>query len=790
MAGKRIFVFAVFVLAALALALSARGGAEAQTFKVYNGYVLSSHTPSDSTGTLATIFSIAAPDFNYEDASLTTLNAPDTWSANGLEAPIGAKVGTLTSTVMLGLAGGTCGTPNSPVFDLYNSSVDISVEDPQSNMGWILKANSILIPDTDGDGLPDYMESYPYFLNVLFDPDGSGPLLPLQPRARLAGTTSVAAKNVIIQVLIWNPGQLAAVGGIYAQMNEAKGGPSGSVLNDPVGEIPAPGAISDFCTPLNSTTTLFGVSLDNPATAANEAGYTRQSNPAINTGVLGSQTQITYHYAQSERNSDGDAFETDFDACKFTADPASWNPRISPSCSVGADPGDMDCDMIGVSCDPNDALAQPDIEGDGYSNAQDNCPFVDNGCKTGACGPTFDATWDNQDDRDSGMSDTDLGPKADAIGDTCDDSDDDGNEDGGAAGDCNDGIDNGGADGIDANDPDCVASMDKADWPPAGTAPLDGTYNHSMPWEAECVGGTDADNDGYCAALEALLGSSDSNGPETVCTGTGVGADDDADGYVNDGCAYVGSYAETGTDCLNTTDDDTGADGVANDGCPTIGTPESLVIDSNITGSAALPAPTAYQSCTDGIDNDGDGAVDGADSAGGTQANSSCDTTDYAGDADFDGVPNATILTDNCPSAWNPTQTNTDSAFAATAVFPVGDALGDACDPDDDADNFTDAVENYLPTDPLDRCSNWPSPPLPTNTMRSDTWGLDQDMNRTITVVGDVLKYSGNIGASVTSATPTSWAKSRLDLDGNKTITVVGDVLKYSGKIGGSCTPP
>jgi hypothetical protein len=72
---------------------------------------------------------------------------------------------------------------------------------------------------------------------------------------------------------------------------------------------------------------------------------------------------------------------------------------------------------------------------------------------------------------------------------------------------------------------------------------------------------------------------------------------------------------------------------------------------------------------------------------------------------------------------------------------------------------------------------------------RSDTWGLDQDLNRTITVVGDVLKYSGKIGATVNSSPPTSWAISRLDLDGNKTITVVGDVLKYSGKIGASCTP-
>ncbi len=108
-------------------------------------------------------------------------------------------------------------------------------------------------------------------------------------------------------------------------------------------------------------------------------------------------------------------------------------------------------------------------------------------------------------------------------------------------------------------------------------------------------------------------------------------------------------------------------------------------------------------------------------------------------DADGDGVPDAT---DNCPATPNPNQTNTDAALNAAgatvdpdgagALPPAplpGDALGDACDPDDDNDSFTgaimvvtggprsgrcpspvsvpvfdDCIEERLGTDPLDNC--------------------------------------------------------------------------------------
>jgi len=59
-------------------------------------------------------------------------------------------------------------------------------------------------------------------------------------------------------------------------------------------------------------------------------------------------------------------------------------------------------------------------------------------------------------------------------------------------------------------------------------------------------------------------------------------------------------------------------------------------------------------------------------------------------DADCDDVLDSV---DNCPTVYNPGQQNTDENFEG------GDALGDACDADDDADGFND-VDDDFPLDP------------------------------------------------------------------------------------------
>ena len=158
---------------------------------------------------------------------------------------------------------------------------------------------------------------------------------------------------------------------------------------------------------------------------------------------------------------------------------------------------------------------------------------------------------------------------------------------------------------------------------------------------------------------------------------------------------------------------------------------------------------------------------------------------DCYGDFDGDGVSN---VLDNCPSTSNADQADTDGdgvgdACDNCAAAPNpdqldadGDGLGDACDQSDE-DGFMDAVEVYLGTDPLDNCPDDPS---------DDAWPLDTNMDRFVTVVGDVTSYRDRIGADPDSV---EWSQ-RLDLNEDRFITVVGDVLMYNGMAGKSCANP
>jgi C1A family cysteine protease len=129
-------------------------------------------------------------------------------------------------------------------------------------------------------------------------------------------------------------------------------------------------------------------------------------------------------------------------------------------------------------------------------------------------------------------------------------------------------------------------------------------------------------------------------------------------------------------------------------------------------------------------------------------------------DSDGDGVPNSI---DNCPLDYNPDQTDTD-----------GDGIGDACD-DSDGDKFTDTVEAYLGTDPLDACPD---------DLSDSAWPLDIDNDGLLTVTGDALNFLYRIGSAPGS--PNWWQ--RLDLDGDELITVTGDAFLYKGKIGRTCS--
>jgi hypothetical protein len=541
--------------------------------------------------------------------------------------------------------------------------------------------------------------------------------------------------NIVVQILVLNPGQLMTLGGIKAQMGPELGHPSMVVLNNPVSQEEAPGAISDFCTPLSTVTTLFGVTLANQYDGGG-GGTTARTNPAEDTGVLGSGTHMARNYSQAERDADGDGIENDLDPCTYTDD-TGWNPR-GAAVQAGFD---TDGDGLPDTCDPAPGVSKLDQDDDGYDNRQDICSLVQNGCIVASCSPAFppiyNANWDNQADDDNQQLSADLGPNPDSIGNSCDDSDNDGSEDGCGPGTCTDGLDNGplcdgaGVDGMDTLDAECIPSMDKADsnvngnW---GPNPGTGQFFHAMPWAAVTINSAvDTDGDGYSDALEATLGS---------CY-------DD----------FVTSCADQGFGTVENPDPD-----------PEDSTPESLVIDMDLTvgagtppKSGGFPAPSVAQSCSDGVDNDADTLIDGADNSA-----KGCDTATYTGDGDQDGVADTT---DNCLALRNPEQTDSDS-----------DGKGDACELDRDGDAFDDYSEGYLGTDLRDAC--------PDVVGVHDAWPLDVDMTKDVSVTGDVFNFVGRIGA--TPGSP-NWLQ-RLDFDAGGSLGVTDDVFMYVGKIGATCT--
>jgi len=138
------------------------------------------------------------------------------------------------------------------------------------------------------------------------------------------------------------------------------------------------------------------------------------------------------------------------------------------------------------------------------------------------------------------------------------------------------------------------------------------------------------------------------------------------------------------------------------------------------------------------------------------------------------------------------------------STFPVcedtdNDGLPNYQDEDSDADGdgFTDMVELYIGTNPLDACPDsgedynplWPG---------DNVWPPDIDNSGRITI-GDVLHYRRYIGSSEDSMRggclndpdiPCDWAHAkRLDLNADGIITI-GDVLGYRNYIGKKCSNP
>jgi hypothetical protein len=250
-------------------------------------------------------------------------------------------------------------------------------------------------------------------------------------------------------------------------------------------------------------------------------------------------------------------------------------------------------------------------------------------------------------------------------------------------------------DALDSDTADTTGAgvRDESDIIGACSNKLDDDYDNTVNDGCPAVGDGYV-NDGcpaYGFAECDLTDDAGTGGPDGDCDDAGDdltrcadAVDSDADHIVNDGCPQQGGVSETGDaltgQCSNATDDDQGTDpetagecsgnadddhdGFANDGCPPVG---------------------------DGYVNDGCPQVGNFGETAGAQC---ANNADDDGDPDCDGVPNAS---DNCPSAANPTQLNTDYMGGI-------DLQGDACDTDDDNDKSLDVDEWAMGTDPKNVC--------------------------------------------------------------------------------------
>ncbi|UCH87325.1 MAG: hypothetical protein JSU97_02745 [Dehalococcoidia bacterium] len=402
----------------------------------------------------------------------------------------------------------------------------------------------------------------------------------------------------------------------------------------------------------------------------------------------------------------------------------------------------VDVQPITVSeTDPADNTAEnyvsvdsdPDVDGDTIPNADDNCPFDPenfNGIEDEDGCPEMDADNDGMpDDYEQANACLDH-----LVDDAAEDPD-------------NDDLAN--IDEMGAGTDPCDDDSDDDTFPDGqevslGSDPLnvDSTPEHiSLP--STCTDGIDNDLDGLPDLLDC---------------------DNDEDGIANyfDICPFTPEDMDGYQDDDGCPDPDNDMDGICDPGqsnpgycigsddCPSVAEDYDAFEDSD-----GCPDP----------DNDGDFFPDYTDSCPGTDGSTGDDGLPCTDDTnevntceDYDGV----IDTDGCHDSPGDDYD--------------GDSLG-RIDPETGFPCFWDEVEVYLGTDPTDAC-----PDSPTH----DAWPLDMNMDRSVTVVGDVINYAGNIGAPV-SGDPA--VLQRLDLNVDGSITVVGDVLPFQGLMGLTCDP-
>ena len=356
------------VVAALAIVLSL-----AVSDTAYGSFTPElSITVTDPTAEVASdyVFEFGLPKGDVNFAGVVGF-IPEEWGViDGHDIPVGAEVGLVRADATLGIIGSPCNQVLPIEFKMKNGSLDqddFFVWDDDVAGGLDGDGNPIAnnvddwAEDIDENGLIAGIEQWPDFIFSALEDTTEAPI------RRSAGFAIVASAPILLQFLIFPPGTFLNEN---IPNDESLGYPSITLLQN-LGDpeiVPAPGPITDFCSPLVSKNTSFGVTQDNEDTEdVDESGYPLFVNPK--------DGEYTFTVAAAGlRDADDDSYENTLDTCALDVNVGS--PRINND-------GDLDFDGLDAACDPNDDPStggtNSDQDGDGYLNRQDNCPLVANG---------------------------------------------------------------------------------------------------------------------------------------------------------------------------------------------------------------------------------------------------------------------------------------------------------------------------------------------------------------------------------------------------------------------------